>query len=266
MNGGTGNRWGLIKVVSTKLHHGGDKSFIFAASFNVKGVIIDEADNLVVRSTYFRFWSRFTFLFPPCKLWFPRDPNLAFRYTPTSLFEVMKGIMECRRRIPKLQPTTSGQGEFSPRKQGLWMSVVNGNMKPRKWVLEGNSAKHCSAPATVRTYARYSKQAAMQPALSSILITILWHYFPLKIRSLWTWFSRRMEIAVLDRTPYRMLGLGTYLVAISKVCILLPTICRSTQSSVQCTTRGDRDRGIGRIIRGTWPPRLALAFSFSICT
>jgi hypothetical protein len=48
----------------------------------------------------------------------------------------------------------------------------------------------------------------------------IWHYFPLKIRSPWTKFSHRMEIAVLDCTPYRMLGLGTYLVAVSQVLYL----------------------------------------------
>lgn len=49
--------------------------------------------------------------------------------------------------------------------------------------------------------------------------------------------SHRMEIAVLDRTPYRMLGLGTYLVTISQVLHLV--IYRfqeySVLSPVRCT-------------------------------
>jgi hypothetical protein len=32
-----------------------------------------------------------------------------------------------------------------------------------------------------------------------------------------------------------------------RFCILLPTICSSTQSSVQCTTRGVRDKGIPKV-------------------
>ena len=48
-----------------------------------------------------------------------------------------------------------------------------------------------------------------------------------------------MEIAVLDRTPYRMLGLGTYLVATGFVPYYLQFVgVLSPQYNVRCTTRG----------------------------
>jgi len=57
--------------------------------------------------------------------------------------------------------------------------------------------------------------------------------------SVLTPISHRMEIAVLDRTPYRMLGLGTYvlssrLTGLQFVGVLIP------QYIVRCTDRGIR--------------------------